>query len=160
MVLDDEALFSQLVESDTENPPQVVEESPETVWESHQSSKAQAKGKQLTVPKEPFEGPGATVKKSIKKDVIEESSKDIVRMHGMQELLEMVRFQGWEHLFEPPMPIMYESEVSDFYSSLMFTDEEETVYATMSEVDIPSDLISLGRILDVSTDGEFMVKDK
>ncbi|MCD7453805.1 hypothetical protein HAX54_022196, partial [Datura stramonium] len=63
-------------------------------------------------------------------------------------------------LFEPPIPIIYESEVSDFYFFLMFTDEEVTVCATGGGVEILLDLISLGRILDVPTDGELTVKDK
>ncbi|MCD7465811.1 hypothetical protein HAX54_001979 [Datura stramonium] len=52
-------------------------------------------------------------------------------MQGMQELLEIASYQGWEHLFELPMPIMYEAEVSEFYSSLSFSNDDETMYANM-----------------------------
>lgn len=48
----------------------------------------------------------------------------------------MVRYQGWEHLFELPMPVKYDSEVFDFYSTLLFTDDEEIVYATVGGVEI------------------------
>ncbi|MCD7471241.1 hypothetical protein HAX54_011566, partial [Datura stramonium] len=102
---------------------------------------------------EPSEEPGATAKRSNGKSVVEESSKgwrypktkgargcifdqDITKLHGMQELLEMVRYQGWEHLFELPMPVKYDSEVFDFYSTLLFTDDEEIVYATVGGVEI------------------------
>ncbi|MCD7455117.1 hypothetical protein HAX54_027058 [Datura stramonium] len=106
VVLEDEALSTQLVELDTENPPRVVEESPKTRGEFHRSSK------------------------------------------------------GWKHLFEPPMTIMYENEVSDFYSSFMFTNVEETMYVIEGGVEISLDSISLGRIFDVLSDEEFTVEDK
>ncbi|MCD7472599.1 hypothetical protein HAX54_013876 [Datura stramonium] len=92
-VLDDEAPSSQLIELDTENPPQVVEDSPKTGGESHRSRKARAKGKQLAILKEPSEELGATVKKPTKKVVIEESSKD----KGAARLIEAQR-RGTEEI--------------------------------------------------------------
>ncbi|MCD7467851.1 hypothetical protein HAX54_005498 [Datura stramonium] len=63
--------------------------------------------------------------------------------------------KGWEHLFSLPMPIMYESEVTEFYASLCFTDDDESVFATIGGIDLEFDSISLGKILNVHTTGEF-----
>ncbi|MCD7451908.1 hypothetical protein HAX54_013987 [Datura stramonium] len=80
---------------------------------------------------------------------------DIAGMQGMQELIEIVSYQGWEHLFPLPIPIMYEPEVPEFYASLSFTDDDETVFAKVGGVELEFDSISLGKILDVHTAGEF-----
>ncbi|MCD9638903.1 hypothetical protein HAX54_023075 [Datura stramonium] len=43
--------------------------------------------------------------------------------------MEMLVFQGWEHLFKLAMPSMYESEVIEFYEHLMYTKDEDTIFA-------------------------------
>ncbi|MCD7465809.1 hypothetical protein HAX54_001977 [Datura stramonium] len=43
-------------------------------------------------------------------------------MDGMAELVEMVTFQGWRHLFVPPVPTLHEAEVREFYHELTFAD--------------------------------------
>ncbi|MCE3214874.1 hypothetical protein HAX54_000193 [Datura stramonium] len=63
-------------------------------------------------------------------------------------------------LEDPPMPVMYENEVSDFYSILLFTDDEKTNFSTMGGVEILFNSISLRKTLDVPFEGEFTVKDK
>ncbi|MCD7460617.1 hypothetical protein HAX54_043957 [Datura stramonium] len=52
---------------------------------------------------------------------------------GMQEHNEIVSYQGWENLFSLPMPIMYEAEVTEFYSSMYFTDDDEIVFAEAAQ---------------------------
>ncbi|MCD9642551.1 hypothetical protein HAX54_029410 [Datura stramonium] len=49
-------------------------------------------------------------------------------------------------------------EVTEFYSSLSFTDE--TVFFEVGGIKLEFDSISLGKILNVHTTGEFTVKDK
>ncbi|MCD9638252.1 hypothetical protein HAX54_022104 [Datura stramonium] len=100
------------------------------------------KGKKLAVVEKPAEGPSVPVLRSKKKHFYDKSSK------------------GWEHLFALPMPIMYEAEVTEFYASPSFTDDDETVFAKVGGVELEFDSISLGKILDMHTAGEFTVKDK
>ncbi|MCD7469073.1 hypothetical protein HAX54_007715 [Datura stramonium] len=100
MVLYDEALSTQLVELDTINPPQVVEDNPEARQESHYSSKARAKGKKLAILEEPSEEPGDA-----------RTSRD-----GEIPWLGIVVRTSYSN--------NYESEVYDFYFFLMFTDEK------------------------------------
>ncbi|MCD9561001.1 hypothetical protein HAX54_019935 [Datura stramonium] len=133
MVIDEEDPSYSIFYLDTKTPPPVMEEIHEIGKKYLRNAKASTKGKQLSVTEEPSKVLSATVKKFKRKNIISKSSKgkQIVdeESEGMQELLEIVNYQGWEHLFELPMPNMYGSEVSAFYLSLTFTDEEETVYA-------------------------------
>ncbi|MCD7461503.1 hypothetical protein HAX54_046296 [Datura stramonium] len=87
----------------------VMEEIPKVEKKSLRSAKVSKKGKQLSVVEKSVEGSGAPVQRSKRKHFIEK---------GMQELIEIVNYQGREHLFALPMPIMYEAEVTEFYISL------------------------------------------
>ncbi|MCE3051180.1 hypothetical protein HAX54_049048 [Datura stramonium] len=55
---------------------------------------------------------------------------------------------------------MHENEVTELYASLLYTDDEETVFATMGGVQFSFNSISLGKILNVPTQRIFTVKDK
>ncbi|MCE5167609.1 hypothetical protein HAX54_012968, partial [Datura stramonium] len=54
---------------------------------------------------------------------------DICDMGGMAELVEMVNFQGWRHLFVPPVPTVYEAEVRKFYHELEFAENGTQIFS-------------------------------
>lgn len=78
----------------------------------------------------------------------------------MYELVEMVDFQRWGHLFKLPMPMMHESEVIEFYEHLMYIEDVDTILAIVKGVDFILDVASLGQILKVPVDGISTVKDQ
>ncbi|MCD7454377.1 hypothetical protein HAX54_024546 [Datura stramonium] len=57
------------------------------------------------------------------------------------------------HLFELPIPYMYDNKVTEFYERLMCTDNEGIVFATMEGEEFFLDATSLRQILRVPTDG-------
>lgn len=85
---------------------------------------------------------------------------DIVGQPGMQELVQIMEFQGWIHLFQLPMPLLYKDEVVEFYVDMMFTNDKETIMATVNKADFSIDVVVLGRMLGVPTEGVNTIVDK
>lgn len=70
----------------------------------------------------------------------------------MKELVDIVDFQKWRHLFSPPSPKVYEDEVRSFYTG-MFVVDEKTLCLKVNGNDFVLDEDTLGEILEVPTDG-------
>lgn len=73
-------------------------------------------------------------------------------MAGMRQILEMVKFQQWGHMFNEDMAKVYEDEVKSFYDDL-FTVEDDHVCILVNGVDMILDATVLGDILKVPSEG-------
>lgn len=77
---------------------------------------------------------------------------EIVEHRGMKELVELVEFQKWSHLFTLPSPKVYEDEVKSFYASLFVVDED-TLCLNVNWKEFILDEENLEKIHGVRTDG-------
>ncbi|KAK4341383.1 hypothetical protein RND71_039884 [Anisodus tanguticus] len=75
----------------------------------------------------------------------------------MKELLEIVDFQKWNHLFSLPIPSVFEEEVANFYWDLFDTDDD-ILMVTVNGTNFVLDEEKLGKILSVPTDELKIVK--
>ncbi|XP_070057194.1 uncharacterized protein [Nicotiana tomentosiformis] len=77
---------------------------------------------------------------------------EISKIEGMKQILEMVKFQQWGHLFKEDVAKVYEDEVKSFYADL-FTIEDDHIYVLVNGVDMVLDATVLGDILKVPSEG-------
>lgn len=77
---------------------------------------------------------------------------EIVEQTGIRELMEIMEFQKWSHLFTLQSPKVYEDEVTSFYAGLFVVDEA-TLCLTVNGKDFFLDEDTLGDILEVPTYG-------
>ncbi|KAK4357805.1 hypothetical protein RND71_023415 [Anisodus tanguticus] len=75
----------------------------------------------------------------------------------MKELLKIVEFHIWNHLFSPPAPNVFEEEVSNFCGNLSAT-VDDTLVLNVNGTDFVLDEEKLSEILGVPTDGLKIVK--
>ncbi|MCD7449777.1 hypothetical protein HAX54_001514 [Datura stramonium] len=71
---------------------------------------------------------------------------------GIDKLIDIICFQGWSHLFACPLPMVYESEMVEFYMNLEVLDEE-TIIIFVLEVLIVFDIVGLEQLLHVHIKG-------
>ncbi|KAK4357632.1 hypothetical protein RND71_023242 [Anisodus tanguticus] len=65
---------------------------------------------------------------------------DIAKKYGMKELMEIVKFQKWYHLFVSPAPSAFEKEVAVFYDNVIYTDNSILVCSVNGvELGVPTD---------------------
>lgn len=77
----------------------------------------------------------------------------------MAELVEMVKFQSWEHLFEPPVPL-HEKEMRIFYHKLTFSKDDFYLTSQVHDVNISLDKQVLTEVLEVPNQGNRSLKDE
>lgn len=82
----------------------------------------------------------------------------ISELAGMRQILKIVEFQHWVHLFQIDAPKVYEDEVQSFFASLVLI-ETNHICDLMNGVDIVFDIKLLGVILKVPTAGVSNVKN-
>lgn len=81
------------------------------------------------------EGPCPKLDKELTKEVHEEILKtqkvlpggifdpEYADESGLRELVDDVKIQGWSHLFDWPVPALYEKEMQEFYVNMEITDD-------------------------------------
>lgn len=77
---------------------------------------------------------------------------EITNKPGMKDLVEIMEFQKWSHLFVPQSLKVYEDEVRSFYVGLIVVDEA-TLCSKVNGKDFVLGGDILGEILEVPTDG-------
>lgn len=77
---------------------------------------------------------------------------EIIEHAGMRQLVEIVEFQKWSHLFETQSPKVYEEEVQNFYVGPFMVDGA-TLCLKINVKDFVLDENTLGEILEVPTYG-------
>ncbi|KAG5620769.1 hypothetical protein H5410_005987 [Solanum commersonii] len=137
------------------------------------SKKSQWKGRKLEhkwLKKiKPVKGPGPRVKKqSEEKEMTKEEQitamenqkvlngrvfdPDILTKFGMSNLLYVFSIQGWNHLFEPPVPYLHKSEVREFFYKMELL-ESGGIATNVSNVETCLEEEILGIILGVPVEG-------
>ncbi|KAG5605911.1 hypothetical protein H5410_027403 [Solanum commersonii] len=77
---------------------------------------------------------------------------DILTKFGMAKLVDAVTIQGWNHLFEPPVPYLHEPEVREFFYKMELL-ECGGITTIVRNVQIRLDEETLGIILGVPVVG-------
>jgi len=77
---------------------------------------------------------------------------DILTKFGMGNLFDVVSIQGWNHLFEPPVPYLREPEVREFFYKMELL-KSGGITTTVRDVEICLDEEILGIILGVPVKG-------
>ncbi|KAH0702469.1 hypothetical protein KY285_016747 [Solanum tuberosum] len=77
---------------------------------------------------------------------------DIHTLFGMANLVDVVTIQGWNHLFEPPVPYLHEPEVREFFCKMELL-EGGGIITIVRNVEIHLDEETLGIILGVPVVG-------
>uniref|UniRef100_M1CET3 Uncharacterized protein n=1 Tax=Solanum tuberosum TaxID=4113 RepID=M1CET3_SOLTU len=77
---------------------------------------------------------------------------DIHTLFGMANLVDAVTIQGWNHLFEPPVPYLHEPEVREFFYKMELL-EGGGIITIVRNVEIHLDEETLGIILGVPVVG-------
>lgn len=85
---------------------------------------------------------------------------EIIDMDDMAELVEMVNFQEWRHLFVPPVPNLHESEVREFYHAIEFSETRKELFRKVNGVTFMLNEQILSTILNVSVRGIRSVKNE
>lgn len=71
----------------------------------------------------------------------------------MVELAEYIKHQGWVHLLEKPVPSIFESEVRQFYYTVMFSDDGLSLSSLVQSKKVKLYEKVFEKILDVPTMG-------
>ncbi|KAH0644959.1 hypothetical protein KY284_032843 [Solanum tuberosum] len=82
---------------------------------------------------------------------------DILTKFGMSNLFDVVSIQGWNHLFETPVPYLHEPEVREFFYKMELL-EGGGITTTVRDVEICLDEEMLGIILGVPVEGIRMIE--
>ncbi|KAK4359773.1 hypothetical protein RND71_022002 [Anisodus tanguticus] len=77
---------------------------------------------------------------------------DLAKILEIKELIEIVEFQNWTHLFVSPAPCVYETEVIELYANLCHINDCTMVLSVNRKEVVLNESI-LGEILEVQTDG-------
>ncbi|KAG5632170.1 hypothetical protein H5410_003887 [Solanum commersonii] len=77
---------------------------------------------------------------------------DILTKFGMLNLFYVVSIQGWNHLFEPPIPYLHEPEVREFFYKMELL-ESGGIPTTVRNVETCLDEEILGIILGIPVEG-------
>ncbi|KAH0686189.1 hypothetical protein KY289_016952 [Solanum tuberosum] len=77
---------------------------------------------------------------------------DIHTLFGMANLVDVVTIQGWNHLFEPPVPYLHEPEMHEFFCKMKLL-EGGGIITIVRNVEIHLDEETLGIILGVPVVG-------
>ncbi|KAG5581184.1 hypothetical protein H5410_051811 [Solanum commersonii] len=77
---------------------------------------------------------------------------DILTKFGMSNLFDVVSIQGWNHLFEPPVPYLHKPEVCEFFYKMELL-EGGGIMTTVGNVEICLDEEILAIILGVHVEG-------
>jgi len=118
---------------------------------------------------QPVKGPGPRVKNQIEEKKLTREERvekieqqrvlngrvfdpDILTTFGMANLVDVVTIQGWNHLFEPPIPYLHEPEVREFFYKMELL-EGGGITTIVRNVQIHLDEETLGIILGVPVAG-------
>lgn len=75
-------------------------------------------------------------------------------------MLEIVKFQSWEHLFEPPIPVLHKNKVQMFYLNLTFSNDTLYLTSQVHDMDISLNEQVMTEALGVPTQETRSLKDE